>query len=75
VKNPVLGLIVVAVVALGIMGISFLCSASGSPMIPAGSSELLAAEGRRNNLIAGIACLVLATGILVVAVFAFRKRE
>jgi hypothetical protein len=75
VKNPVLWLIAVAVWALGLVGILFLSSASGPPMIPAGGSELLAAVGRRNNLIAGITCLVLATGILIVAVFAFRKRE
>lgn len=74
-KNPVFWLIVVAVIAFGITGISFLSSASGSPMLNPASSELLVAEGWKNNLIAGITCLVLATGILALAVFRFRKRD
>jgi hypothetical protein len=57
---------VVAVLGLGIAGIVFFSFAVETMARP---------ETRTPALVAGITCLVLATGILVLGVFSFRKRE
>ena len=67
-KNPMVWLIAVAVVGLGIAGISFLANASSG-------STLIAEQSRTPSLVAGISCLVLATGVLVLGAVMFRKRD
>ena len=68
-KNTMLWLVVISVVALGIAGVKFLCTAS------AASSFNVAAEARMPSLVAGITCLVFAVGLLTLGVFGFRKDE
>ena len=65
--NQLSWLIAVAVVALGIAGISFIGEAGSS-------SHAMILEARTPNLVGGITCLVLATGILGLGVFILRKR-
>lgn len=59
-------LIVVAVVGLGGMGFSFLMTATSS-------SSLVTEDIRRNGLIAGITCLVLATGLVMFSAVRFGR--
>ncbi len=61
-------LVSVAVVGLGIAGINFLANASSS-------STLIAESSRTPSLVAGLTCLGLATGILVLGIVMFRKRN
>jgi hypothetical protein len=64
-KYVLLWVFVGAVVVLGIAGIIFLAGAS--------EARLMITEARTASLVAGITCLVLASGLLVLGVFAFRK--
>jgi len=66
-RHTLLWLNIGAVVVLGIAGIAFFGGAvEARPMLN---------EARTASLVAGITCLVLATVLLVLAVFAFRKGE
>ena len=67
-KHPLLPLIVIAVVGLGIAGVVFINSA-------ASSSSQVVAESRTPALVGGITCLVIATGLLVLGLFMFRKTD
>ena len=64
--NPIFWLIAVAVVGLGIAGYSFCRFAT----------DIMAnSEDKTRSLVAGITCLVLATGLLVLGAFMFRKHD
>jgi hypothetical protein len=64
--KQIVWLTVVAVVALAGMGFSYLGTATNS-------SRIVAEDVRRNGLIAGITCLVLATGLVVFSAFRFGR--
>ena len=59
-------LIAVVVVGFGIAGFSFIATAAAT---------FTETEARTPATIGGVTCLVLATGILIAAVFAFRNRQ
>ncbi len=67
-KNPLLLLLALVVAALIIAGFVFLTNASGS-------SGLIQQEARQPALISGMTCLFLGTGLLVLGIFQFRKRD
>jgi hypothetical protein len=67
-QYPIFWLIAVAVVVLGIAGISFFVNAT-TPAV----GEWAGAQTRA--LVAGITCLVLATGLLCLGAFMFRKHD
>jgi hypothetical protein len=65
-KNPIMWVTIFAVVGLGIAGIVFFSEA--------GSSHPSVAEASRTpNTVAGFTCLVIATGLLALGAFMFRK--
>ena len=66
-KNPLLLLLALVVVALMIAGFVFLSHASS----PTGFIK----ESRQPALISGMTCLGLGTGLLVLGIFQFRKRD
>jgi hypothetical protein len=66
-KNQLLPVLIVAVVALGIAGFVFLNTAS--------TEANIVKESRIPSLVSGIACLVLATGLLVFGLFVSRRRD
>jgi len=67
-KNPLLWLLSVAVIALGVAGIVYLGTATGN-------SSLIPKEARTAATISGVTCLSLATLLLLFGVFQFRKRD
>lgn len=71
-KTPMFALIIFAVVGLGIAGIVFLGNAVSAYNEPFGRHDVLTPA-----FIAGIICLVIATGILILGVVLamFQKRD
>jgi len=67
-KKPLFVLVAAAVVGLGIAGITFLATASST-------NAMVAEQSRTPSLVAGITCLVLATGILVFGVTVLQRRD
>jgi len=65
--HPIFWLIAVAVVVFGVAGIVFF----GDATTPMSGAD----EAQKRALVAGITCLVLATGLLCLGAFMFRKRE
>ena len=66
-RNPMLWLVAVAVLALGIRGFVFLDDAAGT--------RPLVESARTFGFVAGITCLVIAVGLLVFGMFVFRRRD
>ena len=67
-KNPLLTLLAVAVIGLLIGGYVFLSTAASERFNTPDAA-------RTPSLVAGILCLGLATGLLVLGLLVFRKRE
>lgn len=67
-KHLLFVLVTIAVIALGIAGIYFIAEAGSS-------SHSVTPEARTPNLVGGLTCLVLATGLLGFGVFALQKRD
>ena len=73
-KTPLLSLLIVAVIVLGIAGCVFLAYASG--LLKALDMVRETPQGTVTPaLVAGITCLTLSTGLLVLGLFMFRKRD
>ena len=68
-KNPLLWLLAISVIAMGVCGTHYLDLASSAFHLTSDP------QGRTPALVSGILCLVIATGLLVFGVIAFRKRD
>jgi len=67
-KHPLLWLLTVATIAVIIAGFIYLSSATSS-------SALIVKDARTPSLVSGITCLCIGTGLLVLGVFSFRRKD
>jgi uncharacterized membrane protein len=68
-KNPLVWISTITAAGFIIAGITYFSKATDP------ADHIGVAAARTPALVAGVTCLVLATGLLVAALFAFRKRD
>ena len=74
-KNPLLWLLGLCVISLYIAGFMFLTTSSSQYYSHGGTIDRVVTEQRTPALVSGITCLTIGTGLLVLGVFVFRKRD